>query len=147
MIVNIGDEGNCLYIIKEGQVECISENKVIRKLGKGEFFGEKSILHQGLRTMKVVSKGKINLYSISVEIFKNMLGEKYKDILILNLIKSYFQNSKYFKDLDINLLDKVYENFKIRNYERNEIVIKTNHLISSKIIIVIQGGIVCVSKS
>ena len=35
-IVKEGEFGSCMYIIKEGEVECIKEDKVVRILKQGE---------------------------------------------------------------------------------------------------------------
>lgn len=39
-IVIEGDPGDLLYIIKEGNVSCLQKSTEIRRMGKGEFFGE-----------------------------------------------------------------------------------------------------------
>ena len=57
IIFHEGDKGDYLYIIVEGQVEIFSikdnEEKVLAKLGKGEYFGEMALLNQRARLATV----------------------------------------------------------------------------------------------
>ena len=39
-----GELGGCMYIIKEGEVECIKGDKVVRVLKQGDNFGQKALL-------------------------------------------------------------------------------------------------------
>ena len=39
-----GEFGNCMYIIKEGEIECIKNDKVVRILKQGDNFGQKALL-------------------------------------------------------------------------------------------------------
>ena len=141
IIVKEGDIGECLFIIKEGEVECVSNNILIRTLKKGEVFGENSILRNNIRSMSVISKRQSTLYSVNVEILKLILGDKYKDILLLNMIKAAFKSSNLFKCLNTILLEKVYDYFTIKNYIKNDVVVRRDHLMGSKILIVVEGGL------
>jgi cGMP-dependent protein kinase len=141
IIVKEGDVGECLFIIKEGEVECVSNNSLIRTLKKGDVFGEKSILHNNLRTMNVISKRQTTLFSVNVEILKMILGEKYKEMIILNMIKAAFKSSNLFKNLNTKLLDGVYDYFIMKNYMKNHVVVGNDHTMGSKILVVLEGGI------
>jgi len=50
VVLNINDDGNCLYIVKYGQVKIVvpdefeEEDKVLASLGPGSYFGEMSLL-------------------------------------------------------------------------------------------------------
>ena len=132
-----------MYIIKEGEVECVSNGKVIRTLIKGDYFGEKSILMDSLRTMNVITKKSCVIYSISVETLKTMVGEKYRDVLILNFIKSSFQKSHVFEQLNSKLIEDIFERFTIKNFENSHVtVLKKGFITSSKIMILIEGNII-----
>ena len=50
-----GEYGDSVYIIKDGELECIKNNIVIRILKSGEFFGEFGILiENSIRTCDVI---------------------------------------------------------------------------------------------
>lgn len=141
-VVKEGDMANCMYIIKEGEVECSIGGKVFRNLKKGDHFGEKSILMKSTRTMDVVTFTPSVIYSISVDTLKNMAGDRYKDVLFLNFIKMSFQQSKFFTKINMKLLENAYECFAVYNFKAGETVIKTGYPLASKVIIVIEGNII-----
>lgn len=84
VIVKEGDLASCLYIIKEGEVECVMNGKLIRTLKSKDYFGEKSILLESKRTMDVIAKTKTICYGITVDYLKHMVGDKINDVLLFN---------------------------------------------------------------
>ena len=132
---------NCLYIIMDGEVECFSKGKSVRILTKGDYFGEKSILLESTRTIDVVTRTSSIIYSISVQTFKEMSGDSYKDILLLNFIKYAFSNSKIFNKINSTFLENIFPNFILKNYNKNETVLSSGYNKSSKLIIVIEGSV------
>ena len=51
-----GEFGSCMYIIKDGEVECMKNDKVIRTLKKGDNFGQKALLEGDVRSLDVVAR-------------------------------------------------------------------------------------------
>ena len=76
-----GEVPTCISIIKEGEVNCQLDDRVIRTLTKGDNFGQKAILFEGKRTINVIAKTDTRVYSISAEFFKNQLGDNYKELI------------------------------------------------------------------
>jgi hypothetical protein len=70
-----------------------------------------------------------------------ILGERYKEIIILNIIKSAFKSSILFKDLNTDLLEGVFEYFTMKNFMKNDFVVGSDHVMGSKILVVLEGGI------
>lgn len=70
------------------------------------------------------------------------LGEKFRDILFMNFLKTAFQNSTYFKQMNTKLIEYIYPKFKRRNYGFLEPVLKEGYLVTQRIIIIIEGSIV-----
>ena len=146
LIVKKGDLSTCLYIIKEGEVECIDDNGiVIRTLKQGENFGERSILIDKIRTLDVFAKTFCICYSVSVSYLKSMLGEKYRSFLFLNLTKSAFKNSKILNQLNTYLVEEIFQYFEAVNLGNDNVAFPIKHNKSSKIVIVIDGNLINVS--
>jgi cGMP-dependent protein kinase 1 len=157
-IVKEGDISSCLFIIKEGEVSCSSKGLKFRTLKKGDNFGERSILLETPRTLDVIAETPCVIYSITVDTLKSMVGDRYKEVLFANFIKYTFQKSKYFNKINLKLLENVYEGMNclptqnslsnkshyasVQNFSRGEVVIKTGHEMSSKVIVVIEGGLI-----
>lgn len=79
IIINKGEIGRELYIVKSGEVEVFqpandgAAEQTIATLGKGEVFGEKALLEDTLRTASVRAKTAADLLVISREDFTAMV--------------------------------------------------------------------------
>ena len=141
-IVRKGDDAHCLYIVKEGEVNCSLNGRVVRTLKKGDNFGERSILVDSTRSLDVIAKTKCVCYSISKSTLKTMLGDDYRTLLYLNFVKSSFTKSKHFKTFNVKLLDKVLEIFQGINLNQNDIAFEKGYIKSSKLVVVIDGNLI-----
>ena len=142
-IVKEGEIANSLYIIKLGEVNIVKNDEIIRTLKSGDYFGEFGILiENSIRTCDVISKTDCICYSVSITTFKKMLGEDYRNNLLLNLIKGIFLNSKYFNDIYNKLLEEFFNLFKIRNLLKNEILFNKDNNITNKLIVVVDGNLI-----
>ena len=142
-----GSEGDCLYIIKEGAVNCIIkkgtfEESCIKTMKSEEFFGEISIILKSKRYLSVVTDKKCILYEISVKEFIEALGENFKEIILYSIFKSLLLQNKYLSGIFVeSKLLNIYKCFKIVKYTKNEVVFPVNVDQNKKIVIVIQGFI------
>ncbi len=68
VIVRQGEEGDCMYVVQEGQVEVYLEKEgrelPLRVLGKGEFIGEMSIFEREVRSASVRAVGSARLLTV-----------------------------------------------------------------------------------
>ena len=137
-----GEFGNSLYIIKDGEVECLKGETVIRILKKGDNFGQKALLEGDVRSLDVKAKTDCKIYSISSEFFKNQYGDNFKTVLYFNFITISFNNSKIFKKINSKIIAKSFQYFKFRSLKNNEIVYQKGQKISEKLCVVLEGNIV-----
>ncbi|KAH3838142.1 hypothetical protein DPMN_111548 [Dreissena polymorpha] len=76
-IIREGTMGSKMYFIQEGIVDVITtEGEVATSLSDGSYFGEICLLTNAKRVASVRAETYVNLYSLSVEHFKNVL-ERY----------------------------------------------------------------------
>ena len=141
-IVKEGENADCIYIIKEGEVNIVHDGKVVRTLKKGENFGERSILVQSQRTMDVITKTHCVCYSISKATLQNMLGEKYISFLFLNFIKASFITSKYFSIFNSDLLQDIFHFFEAINLGPGSVAFEKGYIKSSHIVVIIDGHLI-----
>ena len=137
-----GESGNCMYIIKDGEVECIKENKVIRILKKGDNFGQKAILESDKRSLDVKAKTDCKIMSISSEFFKNQFGENFREYLYLSFISTSFLNSKIFNKISPKMISKTFKDFSFRSLKGDELVYPKGQRITEKLCVVLEGNIV-----
>ena len=81
-IVRQGDPSDKFYIIAWGEVEVVVETsegktRILRQMGRGEYFGEIGLLSQGARTATVRAKAsdRVKVLVFDRETFKMMLSE------------------------------------------------------------------------
>ncbi|XP_066532483.1 cGMP-dependent protein kinase 1 [Hoplias malabaricus] len=77
VIVREGAEGDTFYIILKGEVlvtkKVNGQQKVIRKMGRGEHFGELALIRAILRTATCTAVGEVTCFSIDKEVFEETI--------------------------------------------------------------------------
>ena len=137
-----GEFGSSLYIIKDGEVECLKGETVIRILKKGDNFGQKALLEGAVRSLDVKAKTDCKIYSISAEFFKNQYGDNFRQVLYFNFITISFNNSKIFKKINSKIIAKSFQYFNFRSLKNNELVYPKGQKITDKLCVVLEGNIV-----
>jgi NADH dehydrogenase len=79
VIFHQGDPGDLFYMIETGEVEILVKNngepeKMIRKMGPGESFGELALMGHNKRTATVRCVGPVNVIAMKNEDFSTMIG-------------------------------------------------------------------------
>jgi len=136
-----GELGNCMYIIKEGEVECIKGDKVVRVLKQGDNFGQKALLEGAKRSLDVRAKTDTKMYSISSSFFETQFGENYREHLYFSFISTAFLNSQNFKQLNTKMISKTFPYFNFRSLKYHELVYPKNQQICEKLCVVLEGNI------
>ncbi|MFO7558021.1 MAG: cyclic nucleotide-binding domain-containing protein [Desulfobacterales bacterium] len=77
-IIKQGESGDCLYLVIEGEVRVIPEDRELVHLGKGECFGEMSLLDSEPRSASVQAITPVVLLKIIQEDFYSMMTERPK---------------------------------------------------------------------
>jgi hypothetical protein len=85
-VVSLGEVGNRLYIVKDGEAEVVArgdDEQELATLSKNDYFGEIALLKDVPRTATVRAKGTLELYSLEREDFQNLLerSEKLKSAM------------------------------------------------------------------
>jgi CRP-like cAMP-binding protein len=79
IIIQQGDEGNCMYVIQEGQVEVILENDGQEiKVGvrdPGEIFGRMAIFDRDVRSATIRSVGQSRILTVDKKNFMRRVHE------------------------------------------------------------------------
>ncbi len=91
-IVEEGDKGEALYMIRDGSVEVQTKKNgrdiTLAKLGPGEFFGEVALISNQKRTASVKSKGRCDLLRLSRRDFEWVAKESPK---VLEIVKEHIE--------------------------------------------------------
>ncbi|MBT3585383.1 MAG: cyclic nucleotide-binding domain-containing protein [Halobacteriovoraceae bacterium] len=80
-IINIGEDGQEMFIIGHGVVEVIlKDGNIVASLHEGQFFGEAALLKQTTRNANVRAQTYCDLYKLKKEDFLHII-EKYPELL------------------------------------------------------------------
>jgi len=146
-IITEGEEGESLYIIKQGTIICIKNNKEIRKLYSKEFFGTTSLLFNSKRSLTIKAEDETFCYQITKRLLVDNLGLDYSKIILQGIAKNAIYNVKMLKVLSIDeYFTKVFPLLKLNFYKNAEIIMKKNIMENKKIIIVVEGNLVNVIR-
>ncbi|XP_035474246.2 cGMP-dependent protein kinase 1 [Scophthalmus maximus] len=96
VIVREGAEGDTFYIILKGEV-LVTKNvnghqKHIRRMGKGEHFGEQALIREVLRTATCTADGPVTCFSIDKEVFEETIPIEHLEL---------FDDSKVLQEVQV----------------------------------------------
>ncbi|CAG9333323.1 PKG_5 [Blepharisma stoltei] len=141
-IVTEGEPGDLFYIIKEGTVSCYVQGKIVRQLGKGDFFGEQALLYNSLRTATIVSNTKVGVLSLCREDLISVLGDQLQLIIYKNSQRIAIESSPHLKDLTKNQEEAVIQKMKVVSYQNGEIIINKGMPKGHKLWLVVKGAVI-----
>ena len=98
-IIKEGINGDKFYIVKKGQVEVFQRNIYLRTLNSMEYFGERALLTNEVRSASIIAKGDVELYCLDKDHFKSNLS---------NLMLNYLNISLYLHDETVSLEDLLF---------------------------------------
>ena len=123
-IIHEGDVGDSLYIILEGEVNCIKDRSLTRVLKPKDFFGEFGLIFDIPRSMSIYAKTKVICYQLSSTLLSETLGVDYRHIILKSIIKEALDRSNmlniFSNDTYINT---IFKNTEIKLYKDNELII------------------------
>ena len=137
-----GEVGSCMYIIKEGEVECIKKDKVVRILKQGDNFGQKALLENAKRSLDIKAKTDVKIYSISSSFFETQFGENFREQLYFSFISTAFINSSNFNKINTKMISKTFGFFSFRSLKNGELVYPKDQRVCEKLCVVLEGNIV-----
>ncbi|OMJ84878.1 hypothetical protein SteCoe_13936 [Stentor coeruleus] len=122
-IVNEGDPGDLLYIIKEGSVVCTQKGMEKRRLTKGDFFGEQALLYGSTRTATVTAMDEVVCVCLNREELATTLGASLQFIIYKNSMRIAFDKNESLKKLAKPQSEALINEMQVKSYENNETVI------------------------
>lgn len=83
-IIKEGDEGNCFYLVEEGEATAMKGGAEVMQYKTGDYFGERALLKNEPRAASVVAKNDCTTVSMDRHSFKRLMGNL-EDILKRNM--------------------------------------------------------------
>ena len=146
-IINQGDIGNNLYMIKEGLVSVRINNIEIRKLKNNNYFGQNSIFIDMKRSAEIFTIKSTICYELSRDNLIDALGKNYIDVILFCFFHHCINVNNNLKNIFIEcLMQDLFNTFSIKVYNKNEKIYDINNednlkSKSKRLIILIDGSI------
>ena len=140
-IVNDGDPGELFYLIKEGKVSVIKNGEEIRKMSKGDYFGEQALLYDQHRTATISCITEVVCLAIGRYALSQALGNHLQDIIYKNSLKIAFEKDEIISRLSSAQIDSVIARVKVLTFDKDEVVLRTGTEASGHIYVVVKGAL------
>ena len=142
VIVNEGDPGDLLYVIKQGIVLVTKNNQEVRKMGKGFYFGEQALLYSSPRTATVTAVDHVKCVAISGGELTELLGNKLQDIIYWNSITISIEKNEMLKKLTKSQIQIIVHNMSVESFKPGDVVVKAGTQVKEFFMIVVKGELV-----
>ena len=95
-LFNQGDDGNKAYLINQGIMDVIVDEKRVGYMSEGEFFGELALILNQKRSATIVARNACELIVIDKEIFNQLIETASSEVkaIILSLCEELSKRTK-----------------------------------------------------
>lgn len=116
-------------------------NKEVRKLYKGDSFGEQALYYNTVRQMTVKAEDDVKCLALGRDSLTKILGDQVHVVTFRNLQKWAFEKNALLSKLTKAQIDKVLDVMKISAYKAGDIILKKGTVANQKIIVIIEGSL------
>ena len=136
-----GSIGNFFYIIKEGDLDLIIDNKKVKTLSKGNSFGELALINGASRSGTVKSINGSLLWCMERKNFKKIIDHINSQNYMENI--KFINDINFFSGLSNNLKTLLSKNIIKVYFEPKDVIVKEGDL-ASCLYIIKEGEVECV---
>ena len=144
-VVVEGDPGDLFYIIKEGSVLCTSKGVELRRMSRGDFFGEQALLYNTERTATVTATTATQLLSLGRDHLVHLLGDQLQHIIYKNSQRMALEKSPYFASLTKQQIDGIIEKMRVFSVPKDAEVINFGRDKGDMLWVLLNGELMCSS--
>jgi len=145
-VINQGEDGECMFLIEEGKVECLKtidgEEKVVKTCIPGDVFGELALLYNCPRAASVQAKEKTTLWELDRETFNRILKDSAANKR--DQYTEFLKRVPLFSNIDSYELMTVADALRVESFPEEDSAIITQGAVGDKFYIVLEGE--CVAK-
>eukprot|EP00435_Cladocopium_sp_Y103_P017071 s2949_g4.t1 len=146
-IIQQGDDGDCLYVVEEGLVECkvlqSGVEQVVKTCGRGEVFGELALLYNCPRAASVDAKSECTVWRLDRETFNHVA----KDAALKRNVKhdAFLRKVSLFSSLNDHQRAQIADSLKAERVQQDDIVVRQGEE-GDKFYIVEEGTLVALKS-
>ncbi len=139
-IVVEGDPASSFYVIKEGEISVLKGDKEIRKMEKGDSFGEQALYYNTVRSCSVRADGEVRCLALGREVLTKILGAQIQVITFKNIMKWAFEKNHSLAKLTHIQIEKIIELMEIIQFKKGETIYIKNE-VCQKFLVVLEGSL------
>jgi cGMP-dependent protein kinase len=140
-IIQEGDKGEVMFIIKEGTVVVTRKGQEINQLKGGSFFGEQALISNTTRNATCTAETVVYCVYLSREVIQQVLKYSLKEIIQRNYIVEALNKSLTLGLLKNSQKDAIVNDLTIVDYRSGDIVITKGDSCKRKLFVIISGRI------
>lgn len=146
-IIKQGDDGDSMFVIEEGEVECLKlidgEDKVVKTCGPGDAFGELALLYNCPRAASVQSRGTpCQLWELDRETFNRIVKDSAAKKRTTHC--DFLKKIPLFTNIDEYEMMTIADALKTENFDSTDVQIINQGDPGDKFYIILEGE--CVAK-
>lgn len=141
-IAGEGEPGHMMFIVSEGEVALLQRSAVVRKVAKGQIFGEQAIYHLGHKhEHTAVAETSVTLLTLDRANALFALGPQMETILMRRGIEMSFARNRTLKKLSSEVRERLISMVTVQHYDAHSPVFARGLLLGSTLYIVIEGSL------
>ena len=141
-IITEGEQGQHLYIIKEGLVSCQKGTTEITRFHKGQYFGEQALLYNQIRSASCIAvEGTVKCVVLSRDTLQKILGNQLQHIIHKNMAMQAMNASEKLKLLSKDQKDIINNEMVVKSYKAGDIVIASKTPKHSRLFFILEGNL------
>ena len=138
-VVSEGDPGDLFYLIKDGTVSCTQRDKELRRMFKGDFFGEQALLYNSVRTATITAVTGLKCVAIGRERLTKVLGSQLQHIIYQNTKRIAIEKSEVLSHLNPSQILKAINTLSVQIFQRGQIVVPEGAQKGTRMWMVLKG--------
>lgn len=140
-IVTQGSLGNVLYFLVSGEVAVQQEQREIRRLVAGDFFGEQAILYSGVRTADVVTCTACEFLSLDKHHIQLVFDAGLNTFIYTHSLRIVLESSRLFTSMTVTQRETLISRVNITTFAYDEVVIPATQQYGEAVWIVLRGSL------
>lgn len=140
-IVTEGAPGDLFFIIREGEVICSKAGAEIRRMRRGEFFGEQALIYDTIRTATVTALTHVKCASIGREMLTNVLGAQLETVIYRNSLKIALEASDYLGRLNTEQIEMLVSTADLKPISQGKVIATTGICPGRNLYVLLKGKV------
>jgi CRP-like cAMP-binding protein len=113
----------------------------VRRLQRGDFFGELALLYNSPRTATVAAIGEVKCVTLGRKDLQHLLGGELETVIYRNTLRIAMENDSNLDKLTPHMIELVIDNVQYLKFAQGDVIVPEGSLIGESLIIVLRGEI------